>query len=377
MVRLFSLLSAVAVLIILAAGTGVYLISATQITQSKQDSVEAVAKSVALGITAQVNLLTNTLEKMAQGPEVLAAVTNADTAQLTTAAAKLEKHLPDILKVRLLLPGVSELDDKSIPKMGYADLDMVRETFTKNQFPAIQGDEGPDRHLAITRRIMQNGQVVGVILASLNYNFISRTVQAADLKGGHLELRQATLVLGSAGEPAGAGLSNDAQIKVANTGWELHYQSANSVNTAGLTLVIVMIVLSSLLALLVFLIGYRMLSGMLTQDLGCVLKAYKDLMANKLQSSYPVKLAEVNTIISTLAQYKRVMDTPEDNLGNEDTPVDFEMKVFFDDSDDMDAVRKPPETGTAEHVKKHKPSPVKDVEAVNMKNRLQRKASPP
>ncbi len=160
MVRLFSLLSAFAVLMILTAGAGVYWISATQIAQSKQDSAEAVAKSVALGITAQINLLTNTLEKMAQDPEVLAAVTSADAAQLTSVAAKLEQHLPGILKVRLLLPGVSELDDKSVPKMGYADLDMVRETFTKNQLPAVQGDIGPDRHLAITRRIMQNDQVV-------------------------------------------------------------------------------------------------------------------------------------------------------------------------------------------------------------------------
>ena len=199
MIRLFSLLSAFAVLMILTAGAGVYWISAAQIAQSKQDSTAAVAKSVALGITAQINLLTDTLEKMAQDPEVLAAVTSADTAQLTTVAAKLEKHLPDILKVRLLLPGVSELDDKSVPKMGYADLDMVRETFTKNQLPAIQGDNGPDRHLAITRRIMQNDQVVGVILASLNYDFISKTVQAAELKDGHLELKQATLVLGAAG----------------------------------------------------------------------------------------------------------------------------------------------------------------------------------
>jgi phosphomannomutase/phosphoglucomutase len=92
MVRLFSLLSALAVLMILTAGAGVYWISAAQITQSKQDSATAVAKSVALSLTAQVNLLTNMLEKMAQDPEVLAAVTSADTTQLTTVAAKLERQ---------------------------------------------------------------------------------------------------------------------------------------------------------------------------------------------------------------------------------------------------------------------------------------------
>jgi len=326
---------------ILTAGSGVYWISATQLGQAQHDSAEAVAKSVALGITAQINLLTNTLEKMAQDPEVLAAVTSADAAQLTTEAAKLERHLPGILKVRLLLPGVSELDDKSVPKMGYADLDMVRETFTKNQLPAVQGDIGPDRHLAITRRIMQNNQVAGVILASLNYDFISKTVQAAVLKDGHIELKQAALALGAAGDPVGASPNdNEQKIKVANTGWELYYQYASSASSTGLVLVACIVVVSALLALLAFFVGWRKLSGMLTQDLGSVLKAFKDMMANKLQGTYPVKLTEMNAVISTLAQFKRIMDHQDDDVSDHHT-ADFAMNSFFDDPDDGMATTAP------------------------------------
>lgn len=337
MVRLFSLLSALAVLMILTAGIGVYWISAAQITQAKQDSATAVAKSVALSITAQVNLLTNTLEKMAYDPEVIAAVTSADTAQLTTVAAKLEKHFPDIMKVRLLLPGVSELDDKSVPKMGYADLDMVRETFTKNQLPAIQGDNGPDRHLAITRRIIRNDQTVGVILASLKYDFINKIVQATELKSGHLELKQGALVLGAVGEST-QELSDNMQIKVAGTGWEVHYQYAESAGIAELAIIIGIIVIPALLALLAFFIGWRTLSGFLTQDLGSVLKAYKDLMTNKLQGTYPVKLTEMNAIVSTLVQFKRVLDNPDDHVARDNNAVAFESDGFFDDFDDrMDA----------------------------------------
>ncbi|HEY8037020.1 MAG TPA: phosphomannomutase/phosphoglucomutase [Methylobacter sp.] len=335
MVRLFSLVSALAVLMILTAGAGVYWISAAQIAQSKQDSAAAVAQSVALGISAQVNLLTNMLEKMAQDPEVLAAVTSGDAAQLTAMSAKLEKHLPDILKVRLLLPGVSELDDKSVPKMGYADLDMVRETFTKNQLPAVQGDNGPDRHLAITRRIMQNDQAVGVILASLNYGFIGKTVQAAELKDGHLELKQAALVLGAAGQPANAEPADDAQkIKVANTGWEMHYQPVGTVSPVGLNIIVGIVMFSVSLALLGFFIGYRKLSGLLTQDMGSVLKACKDMMTHKLQDTYPVKLTEMNAVISTLAQFKRVMDHQDDDVAGDNNAVASEMNSFFNESDD-------------------------------------------
>ncbi|MGZ8928058.1 MAG: phosphomannomutase/phosphoglucomutase [Methylobacter sp.] len=333
MIRLFSLLSALAVLMVLTAGAGVYWIGASQITQSKQDSTAAVAKSVALGISAQIDLLTDTLEKMAQDPEVLAAVTSADAAQLTLVSEKLEKHLPFILKVRLLLPGVSELDDKSVPKMGYADLDMVRETFTKNQLPAIQGDNGPDRHLAIARGIMQNGQVVGVILASLKYDFISKIVQAAELKDGHIELKQATLVLGAAGAPVSAEQNSDAQVPVANTGWQLHYQSADSASSEGLALIAAIVIFPALLTLLAFFMGYRKLSTLLKHDLGSVIKACKDMMTNKLQGTYPVKLSEINPVISTLAQFKRVLDNGDSDVtgGN----IVTETNDFFGGFDDF------------------------------------------
>jgi phosphomannomutase/phosphoglucomutase len=324
-------MSAVAVLMVLTAGAGVYWFSAAQIAQANQDSAETVAKSVALGITAQINLLTDTLEKMAQDPEVLAAVTSADITQLTTVAAKLERHLPSILKVRLLLPGVSELDDKSVPKMGYADLDMVRETFTKNQLPTIQGDNGPDRHLAITRRIMQHDQVVGVILASLNYGFIGKTVQTAELKNGHLELKQGTLVLGATSGATDAGQSDDQQIKIADTSWELHYRYASGVSPIGLSVIAGIVFFSAWLALLAFFMGYRKLSGLLAQDLGSVLKAYKDMMTNKFQGTYPVTLNEMNAVISTLVQFKRVLDNRDsDVISNDNYAVDFEDGILDD-----------------------------------------------
>ncbi len=336
MARLFSFLSAIAVLMIVFVGASIYRISSVQIAQAKQDSAISVAKSAALGITGQVNLLTDALQKMAQDSEVLAAVTSSDLSQLNTVAAKLERYLPGILKVRILLPGISELDDKSVPKMGYADLDMVRETFTKNQLPAIQGDIGADRHLAITRQITQNNQVVGVILASLNYDFITKSMASVELKGGHLELRQASLVLGSAGVQGNEEQSDDAQIEVANTSWDLHYHYAEDVTFSGSDFIIGIIVIVATLALLVFFIGYRRLSALLRQDLGTVLKAYKDMMTNKVQGNYPVALPEMNAIVSTLVQFKRVLDTQDADVATDSNSdfVDMEMSGFFDDFDD-------------------------------------------
>ncbi|MGZ5051373.1 MAG: phosphomannomutase/phosphoglucomutase [Methylobacter sp.] len=333
--RLFSVLSVVVILIIVAAGAGVHWLGSAQIARAKQDSGVAISKSVALGIAAQINLLADMLDKMAQDPEVQAAAAGADPAQMAATAAKLERHLPGALKVRLLPPGVNELDDKSVPKMGYADLDMVRETFTKNQLPAIQGDNGPDRHLAMAHQVVSGGRVVGVILASLKYDFIGKTVQAAELKNGRIELKQATLVLGAAGAPASSEPTDEAPIKVAGTGWELHYQPASVAETGDLALIASIIGILSLLALLGFFVAYRLLSGLLAQDLASLLKAGKDILSNKLQPSYPVKLAEINVVISNLAQFKRVLDSEDDDISSSDhvAPASASSAVF----DDFDA----------------------------------------
>ena len=140
--RIFSLLAVATALMILIAGGGVYWLSNARITQARQDSALAVANTVALSLSQQLDLLTRTLNKMAQDPDVLNALTQADSVLLTAVATRLETYSPDALKIRLLLPGVSEIDEKSEPRMGFADLDMVRETFTKDQPPKIQGYVG-------------------------------------------------------------------------------------------------------------------------------------------------------------------------------------------------------------------------------------------
>lgn len=305
--RIFSLLTAIALLMILTVGCGVYWLSSARMAQARQDSATAVANAVAVTLSQQIDLLNKMLNKMVQDPDVLIAVTHADPVMLTTVAARLEKYFPDILKIRLLLPGVSELDDKSTPRMGFADLDMVRETFTSNQPPRIQGYGGADRHLAITRRIMHNDQVVGVILASLNYDFFNKSLQAAAVKDGYIELRQAGLVLGASGKQIDTGQSESVQTKVANTDWEIYYHYAVGADLAEISTIVVPL----LLTILAFFVGYRRLSGLLAQDLRTLLNACRDMMTQKPPGSYPVNLNEISAVIAALMQFKRIPDHSE------------------------------------------------------------------
>ena len=358
--RIFSLLAAVAVLMILVAGGVVNGLSNAKIAEARQDSAAAVVNAVALTLSQQIELLNRTLNKMAQDPEVLIAVTRADPVLLTTVAARLEKYFPDALRIRLLLPGVSELDEKNAPRMGFADLDMVRETFNNNQSPGIQGYEGADRHLAITTRIMQNNRVVGVILASLSYDFFNKSVQAAAVKNGIIELNQGKLVLGTSGERVGTGETETVQTKVANTDWQIHYHYTTGSNLAEITLITSIIFVPVLLTLLTFLFGYRRLSGLLVQDLNNVLNVCKDIMTHKPQGSYPVNLTETTAVIAALLKFKRMPEPGEAPAKHDifDEPPEYDVNEHFMDEDNFlanhaeEAIEQPERMGFPGKLKK-------------------------
>jgi len=331
MLRIFSLLSIVAGFMIILSSAGVYLMTSSVINNAKRDSAEAVAKAVALTVSEQIDLLNKTLDKIADDPEVVSAAASADPVLMSATAAKLEKHFPNILKIRLLPPGVSELDEKSVPKMGFADLDMVRETLKANQFPGIQGDMGLDRHLAITRRVLKKNEVVGVILASLSYEFIGKTIQAAEISNGYLELKQASLMIGSAGTNSESLHSQKVEIKVPNTNWEITYWYSKGANFGEFVLIISFIIIPALLVMLAFFVGYRRLSDLISADLSTVMKAFKDMMTSKMQGNYPVNMIEMHAIISTLVQFKRVLDNQENENILKEEEDDLQIDSFFDE----------------------------------------------
>ncbi|NOS88881.1 MAG: phosphomannomutase/phosphoglucomutase, partial [Methylococcaceae bacterium] len=306
--RILTMLAATAVTMILIVGGGLYGLSSGKTAKIREDSATAVANAAALTLSQQISLLNRTLNKMAQDPEVVVAVTTANPVLLSNEAARLEKYFPDALKIRLLLPGVNDLDENSTPRMGFADLDMVRETFANEQPPGIQGYEGTDRHLALTARVMQNDRVVGVLLASLNYDFFSKSLQAAAVKNGVIELRQGDLVLGRSGQRNNDGNDPYIQTRVVGTSWDIYHYYAVGSDLADLSLNTTLIIVPALLMLLAVFFTYRRLSDFLAQDLETVLNVSKDMMILKSPSSYPVNFKEVTAIITAMMRFKRALD---------------------------------------------------------------------
>lgn len=315
MVRLFTWLAILVAGMILTTGICVYWLSRADVNQSRHQEAEAIAQSAALNLAMHIEQLNVILEQMAQDPDVVAAVLNGNKSLLDRQAGKLEKYLPDVLKIRLLPPDISAPDETSSPRMGFADLEMVRQSLTIHPLSAVQGEK-TDRHLAIARQIAYQDHVVGVLLASLNYGFIQKNVAAAATNHVYLQLRQNKTVLASAGE---AGDDDFAETQVPGTDWTIDYQSNESLGSVDL-LILAATLIPLLVGLLALLSGYRRLSEVLSSDIQNLLKAFKDLMTNNLQGNYPFQLNELSALFSNLLQFKRVLDQRSDYAKTGDEP---------------------------------------------------------
>lgn len=315
---------------ILVAGTGVYLTSRIVVAQAKVDANIASAKGVAQGLTQQIKLLDTTLDKMAADAEVITAVINNNQGALKSVAAKLEKHYPYVRKIRLLPIGTIEPDEINVPRMGFGDIDMVKATFQDDPLPAIQGEIGPDRHLAITRRIMNDDQAVGVILASLSFDFINQTLKEGALENNYMEIRQGKLFLSSIGDKEDADEGNFNKVNIAGTSWDLYYPDPNS-GSLGYTITFLgFILFPALITLATFYICYRQFAVTLAQDLDWILQVFKDVLVNRPKGSYPVTLTGMNSLVAAMVRFNREVEL-QNASASKNAADDFELDGFFDE----------------------------------------------
>lgn len=305
MVRIFSILAALTALMLLIAGGGTYWLSKTDVDQASFNATQTVAKGMSLNINAQVKTLQNTILKMAATPEVIAAIESKDPLKMAQTASMLEQFIPSAMKLRILPTGTSDLDTSSVPHMGNADLIMVQESLSliKDQLPALQG-EGEHRHLAITSAIKKNGEPIGVILASLKFDFLQSTLNAYQIPNGYIDLKQNNASLATAGLLSDKNNSNNV-IKIPKTPWVIHYWHSTSTNQSTLLSFIGMVLFPAFLSCLACFISYRKISDFLRKDHDSLLQVIKDLATGKNVGSYPMNFNEMESISSNIIQLKR------------------------------------------------------------------------
>lgn len=328
--RIFSIIAAISALMVFLAGIGTYWFSAADAKTAKKAAAAMVANNLAVSLGMQLSTLQATVDGLAQTPDVIAALASGNPDVIQATAAKLQTVIPHTLRLRLLVPDISDLDQSQTPHMGFGDLEMVRASLTGKPQPVIQGD-AEHRHLAITSAVRDGEQVVGVILASLKPDLLQQLVTKTPFDHGLIELKQDQLVLATTGQTSNRN-DDPTSIAVANSRWQLNSWANFETSLADIGILTGLIGIPALMACLAFFIGYRKFAEFFRHDQSGILNAAKDMLQGKSMGSYPMQLDEMQPIIAAMVQFKRVMDQKDSPLdGDENKPYDL-----FDESFDID-----------------------------------------
>ncbi len=287
---------------LLISGSGVYWLSKTDVNQANEKATEALAKGITSSITSQVNILQETVIKIAKSPEAIAAIESKDKLKMSQTVTMLEQFIPQVMKLRLIAPNNETLDKTSIPHMGNADFIMVQESLSsaKKQLPVVQG-QGKNRHLALTSVIEKNGEPVGVVLASLKFDFLQSTLNTYQIPNSYIELKQNKIALAAAGnssEKTGA----DKSIRIPGTSWAIHYWQTTITNQTTFLSFLGMIVFPAFLSCLACFIGFKKLKSLFNKDQDSLLSIIKDLVSGKNVGSYPMHFDGMKEIGSNIIQ---------------------------------------------------------------------------
>jgi len=301
-------------------GTGSFYLSQTSIVEAKNNAVSSLAKGTVTSISTRISLLEETLQKMATSAELMAALNHSDITHAKIIVQNMGGYFPGAMTFRLLLPTDNQIDNSTIPHMGYADLDLVKNTFQKPQLPFIQGATGEQRHLAMTQAITNNMGVIAVILASVDFSAISNSLHTIQDDRLFMELNQAELTLAATGNAQLKTRSDPVTLSVDKTAWVLKYWYDDSFDFSFITLMLSISLVPAFISGLMCYVYFRKLEIFLIEDQRIILKVAKDLMLGKRPGNYPVKLQEMNHFISAIIQFKRALENGEDTPEN--TPLD-------------------------------------------------------
>ena len=337
MERIFIVIAVVTFHMAAVTGAGVYYFSQVSINEAKNEAFHGLAEGAAQSISTRTTLLTQTLQNIAQSPALITALQNSDLTHAKVLVQQMSSYLPGTMTFRLLLPVDTEPDTSVVPNLGYADIDLVKNTFQKVQLPLIHGEKGENRHLAMTQGIVQDGQVIAVILASVHFKELQYSISKLTNKRIYLELKQANFVLFSYGNSALKALNKHASVNVKGTAWSISYWPDDSIDLSFINLILSIIVIPGLLSVLACYIGYRKLESILIEDERAALKATKDIMLGKTQGFYLIKLKEMNNFVANITQFKRTLDTGGFASDSTTSIIDEpDLDTFFEVSEDSD-----------------------------------------
>jgi phosphomannomutase/phosphoglucomutase len=303
----FGVLAGLAAVLLIAASATLYAVAVESARAASTHSARFAAETVARSLEQLAVLLNGSMDKLAQDPGPAQALQKGTPVAIQGEEERLTRLMPGALLVRLLPEAMLDpdliinLDEQRSPKMGFADLDLVRQTRNGVPQPAIHAANSPEAHLALVRRLAAGG---GVILASLNPKLVDAAI-AASMKQGALELKQQSLSLVFRGDTSVRGRPPAGTVPVLGTPWNVAYWDAAVGESTGRWFLAVPGIGVALMAGLAYLV-YRWSLGWLRQDQDNIVQAARDIFTGRTLRNYRIRIDEMKRFLTQLEQMKRM-----------------------------------------------------------------------
>lgn len=297
----------IAVVVVLAAGCVSYLQFSLEVAGSQHERHEANAERMASYLTGRIDALSEQVSMMAVPDEaLLTAIETSDFETLRYREALFAARFPEAQRLRFILPAEVEPDNSVFPPLGYACLDLVRQSEGGKQPPIelhLFGSE--EAHIDIVKPVRNEaGKVVASLMVTLSPTALKKWLVALKPAEVYAELQQGEsgLKLGSVGNGTVKKGEPLTRVAVEGSSWQLAYWMGDDIGIAEVQkfgFLATFIVAAALLALLLFFFGL-MRSRRVNHELTAMVNFIVESSRGKRFHSYPVKLVEIEHALRAL-----------------------------------------------------------------------------
>lgn len=269
--------------------------------------VQLEAQRQAAAVHAKIRAYAETLASMARNPVLLRLLEDENKRLLQLKEQELKYAFPGAIRVRLLLPGLNDIDEQAVPPLSYSGLALLRsaESSDRTTLAEVQLLGRPERYVAMAHRILAPDQgVAGVLFLALEPGVFTDVLSRWSLPGSYVELRQGAepeQVFAQYGNGQLAKHPPQGFIPIEDSRWQLAYWLSGPGGKGGTGLIFWGGVAAGLLALgLIFYIRDRVFAQRLRADLVTLIKLVRDLQEGQPQGRYKVHLPNFKGAVAVI-----------------------------------------------------------------------------
>jgi len=219
-------LALLAIVVLAGAGGYVYIGQLEQQSAEATEQLNSRVTKIRAVVAKKVKQWRETVNELANSETLIASFGEIDEQARIDAWLEAQANSnADMTMLRVLRPGLMNVDMSSNPPLGFAGLELVRKAESSKKASNLEVHMlGSDKaHIALAAPVLKGDQVVAVILSSLDVNAIQKAFKSvvANEQGAWLLLKQGSLVMGTGGGKAhlsGSVLNTGA---VAGTSWKI------------------------------------------------------------------------------------------------------------------------------------------------------------